>query len=382
MRNNHGTDHIVYQLLVQVPPDPPKLIISSTTITSVALEWVVGDNGGSQLRGFLLTYRREFDEWEETVLDRRSNSYLLEHLQCGTRYQFTLAAFNKIGSGTSSNIENARTKGNEPVAPLRQHFIRANVTSVLLELSSWQDGGCPISYFTIEFRRNGHSDWILVSSNIAPQARFIIPDLEPRTAYDLRITAHNNAGPKMAEYFFMTLSLQGTVADGMDDKETEPSVKSLFTGENLTLITILLGVSMTVAVLGVCFFLKSRKLGRHHNGTTFLIIFCLVDVRLFFHRNDEPIQPITSKHSISEQRDQYYATVRKTPQSPCRDSSSALERIPEYSEDIYPYATFHLADQENFAGNPNRHGHSGQSSGIYDTRDTLSMKQVLTVAIS
>lgn len=99
-------------------------------------------------------------------------------------------------------------------------------------------------------------------------------------------------------------------------------------------------------------------------------------MRSFFGRHDdEPIQPI-SKHTISEHRDQYYATVRKTPQSPCRDSSSALERIPEYSEDIYPYATFHLPDQENFSGNPNRHGHSGQSSSIYDTRDTLSMKQV------
>lgn len=272
VRNNHGTDHIIYQLLVQVPPDPPKLIISSTTITSVALEWIVGDNGGSQLRGFLLAYRREFDEWEEIVLDRRSNSYLLEHLQCGTRYQFTLAAFNKIGSGTSSNIETARTKGNEPVAPQRQHFIRTNVTSVLLELSSWQDGGCPISYFTIEFRRNGHSDWILVSSSIAPQARFVIPDLEPQTAYDLRITAHNNAGPKMAEYFFVTLSLQGTIADGIGDEESDPSVKSLFNDGNFTVISILLGVVMVVVILGVCFFLKSRKLLSKLRAVTFYII--------------------------------------------------------------------------------------------------------------
>lgn len=111
-------------------------------------------------------------------------------------------------------------------------------------------------------------------------------------------------------------------------------------------------------------------------------LFCFEDLRSFFRRHEEPIQPMSNKHSISEQRDQYYATVRKTPQSPCRDSSSALERIPEYSEDIYPYATFHLPDQENFAGNPNRHGHSGQSSGIYDTRDTLSMKQVAIVALS
>lgn len=107
-------------------------------------------------------------------------------------------------------------------------------------------------------------------------------------------------------------------------------------------------------------------------------LFYLQDIHSYFRRHDdEPIQPTNNKHStISEHRDQYYATVRKPPQSPCRDSSGALERIPEYPNEIYPYATFHLPDQENFSGNPNRHGHSGQSSGIYDTRDTLSMKQV------
>lgn len=133
-----------------------------------------------------------------------------------------------------------------------------------MELASWQDGGCPISYFTIEFRRNGQIDWILVSSSIAPQARFMIPDLEPQTAYDLRVIAHNNAGAKTAEYYFMTLSLQGTLADGMEDEDSEPSVTSLFMGGNVTIISVFLGVSTVVAIVGVCFFLKSRKKSQGH----------------------------------------------------------------------------------------------------------------------
>lgn len=92
---------------------------------------------------------------------------------------------------------------------------------------------------------------------------------------------------------------------------------------------------------------------------------------------------------MMERREQYYATARKPvqqTQSPtCQDSMNALERIPEYSEDIYPYATFHLPDQENLSGNPNRHGVSsgnggsgagGSGGGIYDTRETHSVKQV------
>lgn len=57
--------------------------------------------------------------------------------------------------------------GNKPIAPHKQSLIRSNITSALLELSSWQDGGCPIQYFSIEFRRYGiSSDWIIVSSRI------------------------------------------------------------------------------------------------------------------------------------------------------------------------------------------------------------------------
>lgn len=176
----------------------------------------------------LLSFRREFGDWEELYLDRRANSHTLENLQCGTTYQFTLAAFNKIGSGAASKIQIGRTTGKKPISPEVFHFIRTNITSVILDLSAWQDGGCPIQYFTIEFRRvdsgggssgsAGHSydhassntnDWIVVSSNVPAKSRFSIPDLEPATVYNLRITAHNNAGATIAAYIFETLNVNG-----------------------------------------------------------------------------------------------------------------------------------------------------------------------------
>lgn len=74
------------------------------------------------------------------------------------------------------------------------------------------------------------------------------------------------------------------------------------------------------------------------------------------------------KLSISEHREQYYQTVRKqSAQSPGLDS--ALERIPEYSEDIYPYATFHLKDQD-------KSGTTRQAQGlIYESRETMLMSK-------
>lgn len=63
------------------------------------------------MRGFTLTYRKEFGDWEEIQLDRRVNSHLLEDLQCGTSYQFTIVTFNKIGTSATSPIEMAKTQG-------------------------------------------------------------------------------------------------------------------------------------------------------------------------------------------------------------------------------------------------------------------------------
>lgn len=249
VRNSLGMDQIIYQILVHVPPGAPKLHIVSTTTNSVTLEWPLDgipfynickskfvmtnilfsiaskfsfaaiDNGRSPIKGYLLSYRREFGDWDEISLTREANSHTLEDLQCGATYQFTLAAFNKIGSGTASKIENARTKGKKPISPEAYHFIRTNITSVMLDLSAWQDGGCPIQYFTVEFRRveaagNGNNDWIVVSSNVQAKSRFSIPDLEPAVVYNLRITAHNNAGVTIAAYIFETLNVNGDVTRG------------------------------------------------------------------------------------------------------------------------------------------------------------------------
>lgn len=99
--------------------------------------------------------------------------------------------------------------------------------------------------------------------------------------------------------------------------------------------------------------------------------------------NIAAVQSVDGKHSAmsgQQHREQYYATVRKPQsQSPCRDSANALERIPEYSEDIYPYATFHLPDQENLSAAPSRHSSAANATttaGVYDTRESMSANQV------
>lgn len=47
----------VAQLLsvcVPVPPDQPRLTVSTTSTSSITLAWIPGDNGGSSIRGMSL----------------------------------------------------------------------------------------------------------------------------------------------------------------------------------------------------------------------------------------------------------------------------------------------------------------------------------------
>lgn len=41
VRNSLGSDQIVYQLYVHVPPGPPELHVSAASATTVTLEWAV-----------------------------------------------------------------------------------------------------------------------------------------------------------------------------------------------------------------------------------------------------------------------------------------------------------------------------------------------------
>lgn len=122
--------------------------------------------------------------------------------------------------------------------------------------------------------------------------------------------------------------------------------------------------------------LQEYLISLHHLSSILFVTFPLsTDGRDIFETDQARQQQLppyqhgkNSKLSISEHREQYYQTVRKqSAQSPGLDS--ALERIPEYSEDIYPYATFHLKDQD-------KSGSARQAQGlIYESRETMLMSK-------
>uniref|UniRef100_A0AAQ5YAU9 Down syndrome cell adhesion molecule like 1 n=1 Tax=Amphiprion ocellaris TaxID=80972 RepID=A0AAQ5YAU9_AMPOC len=189
--NTLGFDTIIVNLLVQVPPDQPRLTVSTTSTSSITLAWIPGDNGGSSIRGFVLQYSVDnTEEWKDVFISSSERSFKLDNLRCGTWYKVKLAAKNSVGAGRISEIIEAKTHGREPQFNKDQPvFTHINSSHARLNLQGWASGGCPISAVTLEFRPKGLSN---VRTNATTDV--FLAELREATWYELKMKACNSAG--------------------------------------------------------------------------------------------------------------------------------------------------------------------------------------------
>nr|ACZ26466.1 Down syndrome cell adhesion molecule [Penaeus vannamei] len=211
VENPYGQDTVTHTLLIQAPPHPPEIQLQSTTTNSIEVKLkpsVIDDT--TPIHGYTVYYKPEFSTWESVQVPASTRSYLLEGLWCGSRYQIYASAYNKIGTGESSEILNTRTKGKKPEIPEVHRFVEVSSVSINLHLKAWQDGGCPMNYFVVEYKPRHQTEWIMADNQVSPTGNYGIMELTPATWYNLRISAHNNAGSSVAEYEVATLTRTGS----------------------------------------------------------------------------------------------------------------------------------------------------------------------------
>ncbi|XP_058987901.1 cell adhesion molecule Dscam2 [Musca domestica] len=338
VENTWGKDEIVYSVVVKVPPEAPNLTVISAYSDSLLLEWSDNSNGGSPILGYVINYKRDNGDWEELQVDAKSYSHLLSNLWCGTRYQLYITAFNKIGTGLPCDIVNTHTKGNPPVQPKHSQMITNNSTSVTCWLDSWGDGGCGILYFMIESRVYGRSTWTVVSNHIPSTERiYTVSDLQPGTKYQLKVTAHNNAGSTTALYNFTTLSSPGNGFVYNTDSNAMPTITdSPFYANFKVLLPICISLFMLLGLVAAVLIIRKRKISNQ--------------TRLASSSMSET--PSLTQLQNKQNRDQQYLAVRCNPNvGPPRTSNSndsgsfGKAEGNEYIEDICPYATFQLNKQ-------------------------------------
>uniref|UniRef100_A0A6P7FJH3 Down syndrome cell adhesion molecule-like protein Dscam2 isoform X4 n=1 Tax=Diabrotica virgifera virgifera TaxID=50390 RepID=A0A6P7FJH3_DIAVI len=335
VENQYGHDEIVYSLKVLVPPEAPVLTVVESFTDSLLLRWSDQGNGGSPILGYVINYKRNHGDWEELQISARTDEHMLRNLWCGTKYLLYITAFNRIGTGLPCDIVPAQTKGTVPIQPKQSQMLTMNSTVVTVWLDSWGDGGCGILYFIIEYRSSRYSSWTTSSNHVKPTERiYSIIDLLPATEYQLKITAHNNAGDREAVYNFTTLTPLGVVP------ELTPPVSHSgdqpFYANAKVLVPIMLSVTVLVALIATLFW--RRKL-----------------------RRDEQNRSIGESPSMAQiqnkqNRDQQYLAVRvgRGQQALAAEDAYKAESA-DYIEDICPYATFQLSkntySESSYSGN-------------------------------
>ncbi|NXX16776.1 DSCL1 protein, partial [Podargus strigoides] len=248
--NTWGFDTIIINLLVQVPPDQPRLTVSKTSASSITLAWIPGDNGGSSIRGFVLQYSVDnSEEWKDVFISSSERSFKLESLKCGTWYKVKLAAKNSVGAGRISEIIEAKTHGREPSFSKDQHlFTHINSTHARLNLQGWSSGGCPITAIVLEYRPKGNWVWQSLRTNTSGEV--FLTELREATWYELRMKACNSAGCGNETTQFATLDYDGSTIPPIKSAQGEgDDVKKLFT----------IACPVILATLGVALLFIIRK---------------------------------------------------------------------------------------------------------------------------
>ncbi|NWJ09599.1 DSCL1 protein, partial [Crypturellus undulatus] len=248
--NTWGFDTIIINLLVQVPPDQPRLTVSKTSASSITLAWIPGDNGGSSIRGFVLQYSVDnSEEWKDVFISSSERSFKLDSLKCGTWYKVKLAAKNSVGAGRISEIIEAKTHGREPSFSKEQHlFTHINSTHARLNLQGWSSGGCPITAIVLEYRPKGNWGWQSLRTNSSSEV--FLTELREATWYELRMKACNSAGCGNETAQFATLDYDGSTIPPIKSAQGEgDDVKKLFT----------IACPVILATLGVALLFVIRK---------------------------------------------------------------------------------------------------------------------------
>ncbi|KAH9372890.1 hypothetical protein HPB48_023080 [Haemaphysalis longicornis] len=205
------------------PPNAPLLRVGGTTFRSISVNWENENLQEAPITGYSLYYKVEGvagNEWHEVSVPHDRRAFTLSDLRCGTEYLVYIRATNRAGKGPQGETLSVRTNGGRPVEPDPRRLFETNTTFVVLHLEAWDSGGCPVSYFVVQYRPEARgstpyssstsSEWTLHSNNVVPQQQLVqLADLVPGSWYTLLMSAHNDAGSTEVELSFATLTLAG-----------------------------------------------------------------------------------------------------------------------------------------------------------------------------
>jgi len=207
--NKFGEDMVTHRLKLNGPPSPPVVILTSQASKSITFKIKTAKDELTPIAGFIVQYRLESGDWKTEDIGFNTDEYTLNRLKCGQQYQLYALAYNKFGNSTPSLTVHTKTNGGKPTVPDAKTFLEVSAGSITLHLDAWEDEGCPIKYFAVQYKAKDQTDWFPVSRKLRRVGNYTILDLDPAKWYNLKVTALNGAGFTNTEYEFATLTTSG-----------------------------------------------------------------------------------------------------------------------------------------------------------------------------
>ncbi|XP_054624652.1 receptor-type tyrosine-protein phosphatase S-like isoform X6 [Dunckerocampus dactyliophorus] len=171
------SDPVHVKVMPGVPGQPGKFKIGRVTDTSIELTWEPAYTKEGIINYELLYKPVKFGSLEKLTFGPR-NAYTVEGLKANTEYSFSLAAISNKGIGAFTNELVQRTS--QANVPRNFSVNLATRTSVLL---TWEFPESSNPYrFTVEYNRQKME----VDARLK---KAVIPNLQPDTSYDFKITA-------------------------------------------------------------------------------------------------------------------------------------------------------------------------------------------------
>ncbi|XP_077560152.1 cell adhesion molecule Dscam1-like isoform X2 [Haemaphysalis longicornis] len=292
------------------PPGAPLLRLGGTTARSISLNWENENHQEAPITGYSVYYKAEGPsggDWHEVSVPHDRRAFTLSDLRCGTEYLVYIRATNRAGKGPQGETISVRTNGGRPVEPDPSRLFEINSTFVVLHLEAWESGGCPVSYFVVQYRPEAESrqspsspgsssEWTLHSNNVVPQQQLVqLADLVPGSWYTLLMSAHNDAGSTEVELSFATLTPAGDLPSrsyGLLDPQVA------FYRHLTVTVPIVSAILVLVIVVGVvCVMLRRRHYDpRHRIGQGMVVAECYDaskgDMMLAVSRESQAREPV------------------------------------------------------------------------------------------
>ncbi|XP_049881130.1 Down syndrome cell adhesion molecule-like protein Dscam2 [Pectinophora gossypiella] len=233
-KNLYGSDSVEYVVTVLPLPDAP-VLRATPYKDSILVEWeqpyYTSNRSFTQKISYSLTWKEASGPWQEAwpvtkLPSLNVQKHALTGLKCGTKYSVRITATNRVGTSQPAYLD-VSTLGGVPIPPSTNEWLWSNCSHIFVQLAGWDDGGCELKGWEIDYRPLGGRSWIRTHNTMSfselpswglpnlyqakpYRSSLAITDLSSGTWYQIRVTSTNEAGSVTTTYNYATKNEDGS----------------------------------------------------------------------------------------------------------------------------------------------------------------------------